>query len=227
MTLYTLSARRLALLLSVVIAGLVLVHVVAMQVIFNPRLALADNLGLEYWHLSIFDLDEEESFGTWYSALLLFGTGQLLLVRGWLGRQRAEPFAGGWIGLGVIFHLLSLDEVVALHELLNSVLEDTSWTAFGVAFLAVVALVYLRFLWHHRYDAAPWLILAGAVYVGGAVGMEIVSGSDVNSLGYNMLTAVEEGMEMAGVVVLAWYLVSRLETMTGPGAAIVLARPDP
>ena len=44
------------------------------------------------------------------------------------------------------------------------------------------------------------VFVAGIIYVGGAVGVEHYSGADLNSLRYNMLTALEEGLEMTGVI---------------------------
>jgi hypothetical protein len=29
----------------------------------------------QWWHIALFDLDEEESFGNWYSTLILFVAG--------------------------------------------------------------------------------------------------------------------------------------------------------
>ena len=45
-------------------------------------------------------------------------------------------------------------------------------------------------------------LVVGAIYGGGAVGVEHFTDSDVNSLHYNMWTALEEGMEMMGVILL-------------------------
>ena len=38
-----------------------------------------DALGFEYWQIAIFDLDEEESFGTWFSAAILLFAALLLI----------------------------------------------------------------------------------------------------------------------------------------------------
>ncbi len=62
--------------------------------------------------------------------------------------------------------------------------------------------------------AAGLFLLAGAIYAGGAVGVEHWTGADVNSLHYNMWTTLEEGMEMAGVVVFIYAL---LDFMPGSG----------
>jgi hypothetical protein len=48
-----------------VLAVLIVVHVLAMQANFNPDLGLKEKYGFHYWQIAFFDLDEEESFGTW------------------------------------------------------------------------------------------------------------------------------------------------------------------
>ena len=80
-TIYRLRPGRVALYLGLIAGVLAVVHIGAMQIIFNDDLGLADRWGLEYWHLSIFDLDEEESFGTWFTVVILLIAGRLLLAQ--------------------------------------------------------------------------------------------------------------------------------------------------
>ena len=55
------------------------VHVLTMQANFNPALGLKERFGFHYWQLSFFDLDEEESFGTWFSSGILLMAAVLFL----------------------------------------------------------------------------------------------------------------------------------------------------
>ena len=97
----------------------------------NTDLSTAARYGLKYWHLSVFDLDAEESFGTWYSAVLLLIAGQLLLAETLRRRTGSDRWWLAWAVLAAGFHLLSIDEVVGLHEWVNTALGDTPWTLFG------------------------------------------------------------------------------------------------
>ena len=205
-TAYRLGPARVGITLGVIAAVLAIVHVIAMQIIFNDDLAFADRVGLEYWHLSIFDLDEEASFGTWYSAVILLVASRLLLAQTRVLRAEADKWHPWWLLLGIGFLILSVDEVVGMHELLNSLMEDAPWTVVGFWIVGLVGLSYIPFLWQYRWRAAGLFLLAGAIYVGGAVGVEHWTGSDVNSLHYNMWTTLEEGMEMAGVIVFIYAL---------------------
>jgi hypothetical protein len=200
-----LDPRRVATTLGIVALALVIVHIVAMQIIFNGQLSFADRHGIEYWHLSVLDLDEEESFGTWFSSGILFFAGLLLL-----GRARVLRASGGravgWLTLGFGFLFLSMDEVVALHELVNTLMEDTEWTLIGFPILIAVGVGFIPFLRGLPRRTALLFIVAGAIYGGGAVGVEHFTDDAVNSLHYNMWTALEEGMEMGGVILFIFAL---------------------
>ena len=77
---------------------------------------------------------------------------------------------------------------------------------------------YLPFLWHYRWRTAVLFFVAGLIYGGGAVGVEHFTDADVNSLHYNMWTALEEGMEMTGVIV---FIYAMLDHMRGTPDRIV------
>ena len=211
-TRYSLTPERAALTLGAVAAALVLVHVAAMQAYFNPALGLDERFGLSYWQLAVFDLDEEESFGTWFSSGILFVAGVLLLNQaGALCPDRSSELRSAessehrwWFVLGLAFVFLSVDEVVGMHELMNTLMEENPWTVVGFPVLVLVGLSYLPFLWRYRGRTAVLFVVAGVIYGGGAVGVEHYTDADVNSLHYNMWTALEEGMEMYGVIVLIY-----------------------
>ena len=61
-------------------------------------------------------------------------------------------------------------------------------------------------------------------YGGGAVGVEHFTDAEVNSLHYNMWTALEEGMEMFGVMVLIYAV---LDFMQGDAAVAVTVEVPP
>ena len=49
--------------------------------------------------------------------------------------------------------------------------------------------------------AAAAFLLAGCIYVGGAVGVELIGAPmEEDAMPYNLTTVVEEGMELAGVI---------------------------
>jgi hypothetical protein len=193
------SARKAGVFLFGITAGLVMAHILAVVAWYRDLLPIDDWL-----YISFFDLDEEESLGTWFSALILFAAGQLTLLQSRLTRSLDGGWSLWWLLLAIGFHLLSLDEVAGFHEFVNTVVDFTHWTTFGAILVLVIAAAYLPFLW-----ALPprirWLfVIAGAIYVGGAVGVEWGTlwheeNDQLDTLGYNLWNALEEGMEMAGI----------------------------
>jgi len=201
-----LDAKRTTIILLAIMSALIAIHLLAMQANFNESLGWKKALDFEYWHVAIFDLDEEESFGTWFStSILLFASVLSLLVAASL-RSAMDSMHRWWALLGLGFCLLSIDEVVGLHELFNSLYEEIPWTTAGFSLFVVAGLCFLPFLWHYRWRTSSLFMVAGIIYASGAIGVERYSGTDINSLGYNMLTGLEEGLEMSGVIIAIYTL---------------------
>jgi len=219
-TTYSLRAERVAFALGAVMVVLVVVHVLAMQAYFNPALGWQERFGFHYWQLAFFDLDEEESFGTWFSSGILMMAAVLLAHQARVLRAEGESWHKWWSVLAIGFCFMSVDEVAGMHEFMNSMMEDTPWTVVGFPILVVVGLAYFPFMWHHRGRTGLLFLLAGAVYGGGAVGVEHFTDSDLNSLHYNMWTALDEGMEMLGGIILI-YAVLDHRRGTPDGAVLV------
>lgn len=206
-----LDPRRTALVLSAVMLALTVLHVVAMQAAFNDALGIMEKWGLEYWQVAIFDLDEEESFGTWFSAVILLYASVLAFHAAGQVRSAGGSWYRWWLAVGLAFGLMSIDEVAGMHELLNTIYEDTQWTIVGFYLVFLAGLCFLPFLWHYRWRVSGMLCVAGLMFVGGAVGVEHFSGTRINSLQYNMLTGLEEGLEMAGVILLIYVLLDFIQ----------------
>ena len=192
--------------LALIAAGLAVAHVIVMFLYYR------EYIGYKDWvHVAFFDLDEEESFGTWLSAVMLLYAGRLLLRRARWARSQDDPWYRWWLVLAIGFHFLSIDEVVGMHEYLNTVVESTRWTTFGAAIVVVLAIAYLPFLLALPSRIRVLFIVAAVIYVGGAVGVELATDwydvhNQLDTLAYNLWTAVEETMEMAGVIVFIYTL---------------------
>lgn len=151
----------------------------------------------------LLDLDGESNLAAFYQALTLLAAGVVLLHLGGLERRRP------WIVLGCIFVFMAADEAALLHELSGIVfLQVTGLQVLGFAWvfpfsvvLLAVAVYFTRFLWSLPWRLRLQILLCGATYIGGAVGVEILAWSTQvpKSLAYSSLVAVEEGMEMIGV----------------------------
>ncbi len=171
----------------------------------------------------IFDVDEEDSFPTWYSATALFVTAACLAVHAWGKSSAHEQGLLPWKGLAGGFLFLSVDEIAGMHETLNSV-TDFSWAVPGGIVGALVGLMFLRFLLKLPRRTAIWFVIGGAIYLGGAVGVELLTepfleNDLLDTLPYNIWTALEESMEMGGVLI---FLNALLKHMAGGSAKLVL-----
>ena len=187
---------------------------------------LAVHILLQVWHYQwqelpwllrqFFDVDEEDSLPTWYSTTALLLASVLLLLISRRKRIDQDPWVRYWYGLTLAFVALSMDEVAGLHETLNSLI-DFSWTIPGGILAALFGLAYLRFLFHLPSRTRWLFILSGIIFVTGAVVVE--RSTDwyddedlLNTLPYNLWNALEEGLEMGGVVLFIYALLEYMTT---------------
>lgn len=173
-------------------------------------------------------LDGEMNVGAWYtsslmvaSALVLFLTGRA--VRDVSGGRGALP----WYCLAVIFVGLSIDEAASFHEILGTPLRNAlgtggllyyAWVIPGAIFALTVAIAYIPFLLALPRRIAAGFVVAGAIFVGGAIGLELFEGyladnGAVDSAAYMALVIVEEGMEMTGIALFLATAIRHLSTL--------------
>jgi len=175
---------------------------------------------LSWLLLQFFDVDEENNLPTWFSGSLLLTTSAFLWLCARKKRADAAPWFRQWYALAVGFLLMSIDEVAGLHETINSMIEPT-WAIAGGILALVIGLAFVPFLLHLPRRVALLFVLAGAAYIGGAIGMEFVGDPMLaNTLEYNLTTLVEESLEMLGVIL---FLHTLLRYMRGSGANAVEA----
>jgi len=170
--------------------------------------------------VALFDLDAEGNVPTWFSTVQLLACSVLLGLIGSVKHRRREPFARHWLVLSAIFLYMSADEASVIHELLNPVIRSAlhvppvfyyAWVVGGAVAVLVVGLVYLRFVWSLPARTRRLVIIAGSIYVAGALGMDVPEGlyafrHGMETFPYALMTTVEEVMEMAGLTVFLYAL---------------------
>jgi hypothetical protein len=87
----------------------------------------------------------------------------------------------------------------------------------GGIFVLIFVAAYLRFLRNLPARMRTLLLLAGGLYVGGALGFEILSGMHAVKHGqenavFAILVTIEETLEMLGVAVFIYALLCQLES---------------
>jgi hypothetical protein len=168
----------------------------------------------------IFDVDEELNIPTWFSSSLLLYAAFLLFVCASLNKVKFRVISWYWRFLSWIFIFLSMDEISGFHELAIVPLRVryalsgywyNSWVIVGGLFVVTVALLFIPFLLSLPVKFFVIIVLAAGVYVGGAIGVEMWNGHYLNTQGfgpmYTLLTHLEEGMEMLGVIIFIWALI--------------------
>ncbi len=160
----------------------------------------------------LFDLDEENNLPTWYSSLALFITSIFLWLCALEKQATDDLWNRHWKILALGFFVLSIDEVAGMHETFNSVVE-INWAIPGGLLAVVIGFLFMPFLLSLERQTAKLFVLSGVIYVGGAIGVELLAAPlRVDSLQYYLMTLWEEGMEMIGVVL---FLYALLRYMSG------------
>lgn len=166
------------------------------------------------WHLTY--LNGETNLPALFSTLILLLAALILGVISAVKRQAHDRFARTWTGLALLATYLGVDEGASLHEKWTEPMADVfggggifhyAWVIpYSVLVLAVL-LACLRFLIHLPSNIRTGVILSGVIYVSGALGMELAEGWVNTHLGrenflMEVLIAVEDGMEMTGVILI-------------------------
>lgn len=122
--------------------------------------------------------------------------------------HRGHAIRRGWWGVCAVFAYASLDEAAQLHEHLGGHLETSGifyydWVIPAIAIVVVVTVAFWPFVRALPRATRKRLIVAAAIYLGGALAMELPLGwwtdrFGVEGFGYSMIDWVEETLEMIG-----------------------------
>jgi hypothetical protein len=149
----------------------------------------------------LFDVDTENNLPTWFSGALLAVAAFWTWLQADAARALSDRWALHWRVLAFGFLTMSLDEVAGIHETINTV-SDITWAIPGGILAMVIAMLYFPFIWNLPSKTFRGFVLAGTLYVGGAVGVEMIGAPMVeDAMPYNLVTVAEEGLEMGGVLV--------------------------
>jgi hypothetical protein len=183
--------------------------------------------GAPRWLGPLFSLSYEGNLPSWYSAMLLFGCSVLLGLAAADARRSSAPHPRRWALLALVFLYMSLDEAAELHEHLGGLLElhgalYFSWVVPAAVVVAVLGVAYLPFLRDLPVRTRWRFIVAGVIYVGGALLMELPLGwwterAGDDNLVYALLDFVEESLELAGT---SLFLAALLDYLGGRGLVI-------
>ena len=172
----------------------------------------------------MFNLDREMNLPTWYSALMLAFAALLLRIISINKKHQKERYLRHWKFLSILFLFLAFDELFQIHEIF--IIKDISrmlpgifysvWVIpYGIA-LIVFAQKYWKFTRDLPHQTRLHFIIAAILYIGGALGMEIIGSywTDLEgqqNLVYALMATLEEVMEMMGIIVLIYGLLNYIK----------------
>lgn len=172
-----------------------------------------------------FDLDAEANFPTYYSSLLLLFAASLLAVIARYQRLAGDRMSSRWRVLAAIFFVLSMDEVVGIHEesgrivpqsgVLGGILYNAWVVPTGIA-VTIVGLYFFPFFRVLPNPHRVRFIASAFVYVGGALVTELAEGVVESRTGpgtwrFQLLATFQEMLEMVGVSLFIWTLLKFIE----------------
>jgi hypothetical protein len=141
-------------------------------------------------------LSYEANIPTWFSSSLLLACA----VAAWVIPGRHWKFIAG------LAAYMSLDEAAELHEHLGGHFSGVvyfDWVIPAAVIVVALVIAFVPFIRALHPRTRTRLIIAGLIYVGGALVMELPLGwwtehHGMDSLGYALIDWVEETMEMVG-----------------------------
>jgi len=182
--------------------------------------------------IALFNFDSEKNIPTLYSSLALLFSSALLSIIAFIHKRNGSAYYY-WLGLAIIFLFLSIDETSSIHERLIIPVRESLHTSgalffawvipYGIALIIFIA-TYLKFLIGLPKKIMVLFIISGATFVSGAIGFELLggwqadlSGTD-NNLVYSIFYTCEESLEMLGIVIFIYtlltYMVSQFKPLT-------------
>ena len=173
----------------------------------------------------LFDVDGEHNIPTYFSELLMLVVALLLSAVAVLSRKEKSSHAKAWAFLSFGFLYMAYDEIFMVHEhwdsLTDALMGDSvpkfiyfGWVIPGTALVLVLALVFRGFVLHLPAATRRTFLTAATLYVVGALGGDVLFTGPYGAiygeqnLTYGLLATVEESLEMAGLIVFIWALLS-------------------
>lgn len=181
----------------------------------------------------VLNVRHEGSIPTLFSSSLLATASVLVFIVAAMERRLGHRDVTYWRGLGVAFAYLAVDETAQLHETLNhfhlstngifAIFDRFPWVWFYTPLAVLFAVLYSRFLLRLPRREALVFIVSGALFVGGAIGIEEIGAYQVvadhisrDSLAYVLRGVSKEMLMYSGVTLFIWCLLRRIGAYSPP-----------
>ncbi len=166
--------------------------------------------------VKVFYLDLEQNIPSFFSMLILLIASALLTVITLLKKKQKASYVIEWSILSIGFFYMAFDEIMAIHDRLVEPLQALlghqnlgifyfAWVIPGIIIVALLGIYFLKFVINLPPKTRLAFIIAGAMFVGGSIGVELIEGAVAEKYGlenfsYYALVTIEEALEMFGVI---------------------------
>lgn len=177
----------------------------------------------------LFNVDGECNIPTYFSSILLLISALLLFIITSIEIKLKTSHALYWGILSCGFLLMAIDEALFLHERLinpmrhilgygnygegasNLGVFNFAWVIPAIVLILILAFYFRRFFLRLPKKSRLTFLIAALLYIGGAIGFELIGGyycelHGETNLTYSMITTVEESLEMTGSIVFIYGL---------------------
>jgi hypothetical protein len=164
----------------------------------------------------LLNVNGEVNIPTFFSVLLLLTCSSLLGFVAYLKKTQRADYSLHWLILSLGFLFMAADEFMGFHERLNELTDQQvglvgstwlkySWVIPGLFVITLIGISYVRFLQHLASTHRIRFMLAGAIYCTGIIGVEMLGAHHAAlyssfNFTYSLLSTLEEGMEMMGLI---------------------------
>jgi len=181
----------------------------------------------------MFSFDVEKNIPSYFSTMLFLISAILLFGISKQVKSSNQPSNfRKWYLMGCVFAWLALDELFSLHELLinptriflkNLLQQDNlgflhfAWVLPYVLLFVFLGVYFFKFIFSLPRKTLESFIMAGVIFIMGAVGLEMVGGYYVSNDGnemkliYKFCTSLEEVLEMLGIIIFIYALIKYIE----------------
>ena len=226
---FSISSKALVLCLFGAYVLLLSAHVGATYI----YVGLEAEAGFTPWSWVYFDL--EANIPTLYTIMLLGLASLLCWLVSPLGRTGTEG-KWGWRILGLAFLFVAADEYLTIHETLDKILKNAVettgalyyvWIVPYAAIAAFFGIILLPWFWKLSGPVKTLFMVSGLLYLGGAIGMEVVGGliiTDPANIAieqnwkipeFVIAITIEESLEMIGLSLFIWTIFRYISAPTG------------
>ena len=232
----TLSTKRA---IEVLVVIVIVLSLLGLMAVLLGRLSLTNDLLEEFREsvVRLFSLDAEANVPTWYSSSMLLLLSGLSAIIARLSQDTTVDHVRWWI-ISLLFLAMSIDEAAVIHEMsikaMRMLVPTTGylyygWVIPGAAVVIGVVLYCWRFVLALPQPVRRRLTLGAALYVGGVLVVEAITGRIAEqqgqaALAYQLTATLEEVLEMLGLVVLISGMLCHLHLVVGTFQVRIVAR---